>query len=93
MANRQKPAGREVNIHEAKTHLSALLQLVKQGQQVTIANRGIPVARLVPVKKSTGFLGIDRERLRVPEDFNEPLPADILAGFWGGKVPRRNKRK
>lgn len=93
MATRKKFPGKEVNIHEAKTHLSALLQLVARGQRVTIANRGIPVARLVPVRKPASFLGMDRERLMVPEDFNEPLPSDILAGFWGGEAPGRRKTK
>ena len=39
----------EVNIHEAKTHLSRLLQRVANGEEVTIARAGVPVARLVPV--------------------------------------------
>lgn len=93
MRKRKKQSSNEVNIHEAKTHLSALLRRVAQGQQVTIANRGVPVAMLVPVKKPVSFLGIDRDRLKVPEDFNEPLPAEILAAFWGGDTPDRNKAK
>lgn len=39
----------EVNVHEAKTHLSRLLQRVANGEEITIANRGVAVARLVPV--------------------------------------------
>ena len=93
MVKRKKGSIKEVNIHEAKTHLSRLLQLVAHGQQVTIANRGVPVARLVPVSKSVSFLGIDRDRLTVPADFNDPLPADILAAFWSGEAPNRNKTK
>ena len=40
----------EVNIHEAKTHFSRLLQRVANGEEVTIARAGVPVARLVPVE-------------------------------------------
>lgn len=93
MAKHKKHFNPEVNIHEAKTHLSALLQSVAQGQHVTITNRGVPVAMLVPVKKPASFLGVDRDRLKVPEDFNDPLPTEILAAFWGGETPDRNKAR
>ncbi len=96
MAKRKKLPPGKVNIHEAKTHLSALLQRVAGGEEVIIANRGEPVAKIVPVKssrKSASFLGIDRDRLTVPADFNAPLPPDVLAAFWGGEVPPRNTRK
>ena len=92
---------KQVNIHEAKTHLSRLLQRVAAGEEITIAKSGVPVALLTAIKRSShkSFLGIDRKRLRVPKDFDAPLPAGILAGFWGGappkvnRSPRRNKRK
>jgi prevent-host-death family protein len=92
---------KQVNIHEAKTHLSKLLQRVAEGEEITIAKSGVPVARLTAIKESgpKSFLGIDRKRLKVPRDFDAPLSPDILAGFWGGeppkvkKNPRRNKRK
>jgi len=85
----------EVNIHEAKTHLSKLLQRVAAGEEVTIANRGTPVARLVPAArpKTPRFLGADRGRFTVPEDFDAPLPPEILAGFLGEEEkPKRRKR-
>ena len=92
---------KQVNIHEAKTHLSRLLQRVSEGEEITIAKSGVPIARLTAIKEPgpKSFLGIDRKRLKVPKDFDAPLPADVLAGFWGGeppkinKSPRRNKRK
>src|SRR5437870_304941 len=98
---RERQRMTQVNIHEAKTHLSRLLQRVAEGEEITIAKSGIPVARLTAIKESRrkSFLGIDRKRLRVPKDFDAPLPVDVLAGFWGGEPPkttkskRRNKRK
>ena len=73
-----------VNIHEAKTHLSRLLAKVARGDEVIIARGGKPVARLVPVQKARRMeqlLGIDKGRLWIAEDFDEPLPEEILAAF------------
>jgi prevent-host-death family protein len=71
-----------VNVHEAKTHLSRLLERVASGHEVTIAKAGKPVARLIPASTpSERQLGVDAGRLTVPEDFNNPLPADLLADF------------
>ena len=76
-----------VNIHQAKTNLSRLLSRVEMGEEIIIANRGIPVAKLVPFQTSIhrrASLGQDRGRFVVPDDFNEPLPEDVLATFEGG---------
>ena len=75
----------KVNIHEAKTHLSRLLLRVAAGEEVLISKAGQPVARLVPVSTSPlkRRLGIDAGRFHVPEDFNAPLPDEILATFEG----------
>ncbi len=76
-----------VNIHQAKTHLSQLLARVELGEEIMIANRGVPVAKLVPIiiskldKRSS--IGIDRGLFQVPADFNVDLPADLLAAFEG----------
>lgn len=71
-----------VNIHEAKTHLSRLLERVAAGEEVTIAKAGKPVARLVPVVVSGGRrLGMDAGRVSVPDDFNAPLPDAVLSDF------------
>jgi len=73
----------EVSVHEAKTHLSRLLVRVASGEEIVIARAGTPVARLVPVRVAHGrrrpgrFAG----RGRVAEDFNAPLPPQVLAGF------------
>ena len=72
----------EVNIHEAKTHLSRLLRRVSAGEEVDIARAGRPIARLVPIE--TGGrrkLGTDRGAFVVPDDFNDPLPEEILRTF------------
>ncbi len=76
-----------VNVHEAKTHLSRLLAKVARGDEVVIARGGKPVARLVPVQKARrmdDLLGIDRGRLWIAEDFDGPLPEEIVAAFEGG---------
>jgi prevent-host-death family protein len=73
---------REVNVHEAKTHLSQLLVRVAQGEEIIIARAGKPVARLVPVEpKSPRVLGQDRGLFEVPEDFNAPLPDELRIYF------------
>ncbi len=69
----------EVNVHEAKTQLSRLLQRVEAGEEVIIARAGQPVARLVPVARRV--LGVDEGVFRVPDDFDEPLPDSILDDF------------
>src|SRR5215469_18834701 len=69
----------EVNVHEAKTHLSKLLDRVALGEEVVIAKAGRPVAKLVAVsstpKKRT--LGSAKGEFVVPDDFNDPLPKEI----------------
>jgi prevent-host-death family protein len=84
---------KEVNVHEAKTQLSRLLQRVAAGEEVTIANRGIPVARLVPVAQPSGRreLGIESGHLKIAEDFDAPLPPEVLRGFLGKGNRRKNK--
>ena len=79
----------EVNVHEAKTHLSRLLQRVAAGEEITIARAGIPVARLVAVEpeKKIRPLGFDRGKIWVADDFDAPLPDDLLKLFYGGELP------
>jgi prevent-host-death family protein len=73
----------EVNVHEAKTHLSRLLSRVEAGEQVTIARAGRPVAKLVPVAKAQRRRtpGRDVGRGRIADDFDAPLPAALLRAF------------
>jgi prevent-host-death family protein len=71
------------NVHEAKTHLSKLLDRVAQGEEVIIAKSGRPVAKLVRVAAEPRKPGRLKGRIRVSADFDEPLPEEILAGFRG----------
>jgi prevent-host-death family protein len=73
---------RRVNVHEAKTHLSKLLGQVEAGGEVVIARAGRPVARLVPFgRPGKRVLGADAGRVTIADDFDAPLPADVLADF------------
>ncbi|MGD8750065.1 MAG: type II toxin-antitoxin system Phd/YefM family antitoxin [Anaerolineales bacterium] len=66
----------QVNIHEAKTHLSRLLQRVMKGEEVIIANAGRPVARLLPYRPQPERRtpGNDAGKVVIAPDFDEPLP-------------------
>ena len=83
----------EVNIHQAKTHLSRLLQRVAGGEEITIAKAGVPVARLVPVQSANGKrkLGRDTGLIKIADDFDAPLPPDVLAGFLGQNQKQKKK--
>ena len=88
----------QANIHYAKTHLSRLLRLVAMGEEVIIARAGIPVARLVAIKaKKVRPLGLDKGDIWIADDFDAPLPDDLLKQFYGGEIPTleksRRKRK
>jgi prevent-host-death family protein len=73
---------KSVGVHEAKTHLSRLIEDVAGGEEIVITRRGEAVASLVPVRQSPDRrLGIDRHRLVVPEDFDAPLPESVLKTF------------
>jgi len=72
----------DVGVHEAKTHLSRLLQRVELGEEVTIMRSGKPVARLVPaLQPQRRQFGLDRGRFEVPDDFNAPLPPELQRAF------------
>ena len=73
-----------VGVHEAKTHLSRLLRRVAAGEEILITSGGRPAARLVPVEqpKEREF-GIDEGLFTVPDDFDEPLPDEMLSLFEG----------
>jgi prevent-host-death family protein len=69
-------------VHEAKTHLSKLLERVLAGEEIAITRRGDEVARLVPARGAERrHLGTDRGRWVVPEDFDSPLSDEVLATF------------
>lgn len=72
-----------VNVHEAKTHLSRLLDRVARGEEVTIAKAGRPIAKLVPLRPKIDrrVPGSARGRIRMGEDFDAPLPDDFRRAF------------
>ncbi len=72
-----------VNIHEAKTHLSRLLERVVAGEEVVLARAGIPVARLVPFATQPRRPGSGKGRITMPDDFDAPLPDELLDAFEG----------
>lgn len=79
---KSRPAPQTVGVHEAKTHLSRLLERVAAGEEIEIARRGEVIARLVPAKRrGARRLGVDAGRFVVPDDFDAPLPDDVLASF------------
>ena len=72
-----------INIHQAKTHLSRIVEEVAAGKEVILAKGGRPMARLVPLLPplKPKKLGTLKGKIRVPANFNEPLPAELLAAF------------
>lgn len=71
-----------VGVHQAKTNLSELLRRVAGGEEITITRGGEPVARIVGVSPPNNrTLGQDEGLFTVPEDFNDPLPDDLLASL------------
>lgn len=71
-----------VNIHEAKTHLSRLLERVASGEEIVIAKAGKPVARLVPVAGKAEPRQPGQFKMTIPESFYEPLSDEELEA-WG----------
>jgi len=88
----------EVNVHEAKTHFSRLLQRVEAGEEITIARAGKPVAKLIAAGPSDGKrpMGMDRGKIWIADDFDAPDP-EIEALFYDAPfttdMPRRKKNK
>ncbi|CAB3740205.1 hypothetical protein LMG22037_06370 [Paraburkholderia phenoliruptrix] len=74
-----------VNIHEAKTQFSRLVDAAAGGEEIIIAKAGKPAARLVPIEKTRGtrrFGGL-KGKVRIADDFDAPLPDALLAAFEG----------
>lgn len=74
-----------VNVYEAKTHLSRLLDRAAAGEEILITRHGRPVARLAPIGGGVRprKLGILRGKVRLRKDFDAPLPDDVLDAFEG----------
>jgi prevent-host-death family protein len=74
-----------LNLYEAKSQLSSLVEEAAAGAEIVIAKAGVPRARLVPLKVRARRPGGSKGRIRIAADFDAPLPPDILAGFTGRK--------
>jgi prevent-host-death family protein len=76
---------RTVNIHAAKTQFSRLVDAAAAGEEIIIAKSGKPVARLGPLirQKHKRKLGALAGKLRIPEDFDAPLPDEVVDAFEG----------
>ena len=74
-----------VNIHEAKTQFSKLVDAVMRGEEIVIAKAGKPAAKLIPItiEKPKRRFGILKGKLRIADNFDAPLPDDVLASFEG----------
>ena len=75
----------KVNMHDAKTNLSRLVDRVAEGEEIVIARNGEPVALLTPFKPAVRRPGRLKGRIRMAADFDAPLPAAVLEAFRGGK--------
>lgn len=92
-----------MNVYEAKTHLSRLLRRVRAGESIVIADAGRPIARLVPLEQASGprTLGDDEGKIWLAEDFDGPLPDEVVESFAGGAAelaarrapPRKPRRR
>jgi prevent-host-death family protein len=74
-----------VNIHQAKTQFSRLVDLAAGGEEIIIAKAGKPVARLVPyvIKRAVRRPGTMRGKIRIKTNFDAPLPKELLDSFEG----------
>jgi prevent-host-death family protein len=74
-----------VNLYEAKTSLSRLVERAAKGEEIVIAKAGRPLARLVPLARKTGPRkpGAWKGRVVISADFDAPLPEGLLAAFGG----------
>ncbi|MDQ1451579.1 MAG: hypothetical protein QOK38_1445 [Acidobacteriaceae bacterium] len=82
-----------INIYEAKTHLSALVEKAAQGEEIVIAKAGKPMAKLVPLEpKASAPRKFGQNALQITyiaPDFDAPLPEDIIEDFYGPIEPER----
>jgi prevent-host-death family protein len=74
----------EADIHQAKAHLSMLLEKVRLGEEVVITRAGRPIAKLIAISQTAHkrTIGSAKGDFIVPDDFNDPLPLEIEESFW-----------
>jgi antitoxin (DNA-binding transcriptional repressor) of toxin-antitoxin stability system len=74
----------KLNIHEAKTHLSAYLAKLEEGETILLCKRNVPIAEIRPLPrkpKEPRPIGLGKGEFTVPDSFFEPLPEEVLAEF------------
>jgi prevent-host-death family protein len=76
----------EVNVHEAKTHLSRLLEKVEAGEEVIIARAGKPVARLTAITPKQPVLGSARGTFTLKEGWDAPLTEEEIDELFDGEL-------
>jgi prevent-host-death family protein len=77
-----------INLYEAKTNLPTLVDRAVGGEDIVLCHNGKPLVRLVPyVEQTKSFrkLGQLAGRIQIPEDFDAPLPEEVLAAFEGSR--------
>jgi prevent-host-death family protein len=88
----------EVDVREAKTHFSRILERVTEGEEVIIMRSNVPIARLVPISSISSppkrrKLGWARGEFSVPDDFDAPLPPEIEDSFYIGAEAESSRRR
>lgn len=73
----------QVNIYEAKTHFSKYVEQAESGEDVIIARGGKQVAKLTAITQKPIQFGVLKGKVRLADDFDADLPANVLAGFEG----------
>jgi prevent-host-death family protein len=78
----------QLNLYDAKTRLSELVEAASQGETIVIAKAGRPLAKLGPVDavRTPVRLGLMKGRIRISEDFDAPLPDSVIRSFEGDEV-------
>ena len=78
----------KLNVHEAKTHLSCYLERLARGETILLCKRNIPIAEIRPLprqRKTKRPIGLAKGKFKVPPEFFEPLPSELVDAFHGEK--------
>jgi len=75
-----------INIHEAKTHLSRYLSRLAKGENILLCKRNVPIAEIRPLppqKESKRPIGLAKGQFKIPAEFYESLPPEVISAFQG----------
>jgi antitoxin (DNA-binding transcriptional repressor) of toxin-antitoxin stability system len=76
----------KLNVHEAKTHLSRYLEKLARGETILLCKRNVPIAEIRPLprhRKTKRPIGLAKGKFKVPPEFFEPLPSELIDAFHG----------